>query len=306
MGNELKASSFRLKEDDIEKFRGFAEENGLNQAEMFNALINNFEMARAKGEIKDRAKEIEVFQDTVNNLVSMFINSLSINQSSEERIRETLSLELNSKDKIITELQEAKDNLSAEVKVLQDDLKTTETTLDKVNEGNIKLNISIDEKDHLINNAQEQISTLNSIVAEYKKYKDINVELKSENDSLKENEFKLNHKLIDVENSLKNTEDMRDFYKAEVEVLKGNVDSLNANIKTLEAEHKEAIKALETRHKSEIDKLKEEFNARYNEAIALKEESLKLALEREENKRIAIENELATLKTQYNALINNK
>lgn len=236
----------------------------------------------------------------------MFINSLSINQSSEERIRETLSLELNSKDKIITELQEAKDNLSAEVKVLQDDLKTTETTLDKVNEGNIKLNISIDEKDHLINNAQEQISTLNSIVAEYKKYKDINVELKSENDSLKENEFKLNHKLIDVENSLKNTEDMRDFYKAEVEVLKGNVDSLNANIKTLEAEHKEAIKALETRHKSEIDKLKEEFNARYNEAIALKEESLKLALEREENKRIAIENELATIKSQYNALINNK
>lgn len=236
----------------------------------------------------------------------MFINSLSINQSSEERIRETLSLELNSKDKIIAELQEGKNNLSAEVKVLQDDLKTTETTLDKVNEGNIKLNISIDEKDHLINNAQEQISTLNSIVAEYKKYKDINVELKSENDSLKENEFKLNHKLIDVENSLKNTKDMRDFYKAEVEVLKGNIDSLNANIKVLEAEHKEAIKSLETSHKSEIDKLKEEFNARYNEAIALKEESLKLALEREENKRIAIENELATIKSQHNALINNK
>ena len=173
----------------------------------------------------------------------MFINSLSINQSSEERIRETLSLELNNKDKIIAELQEGKNNLSAEVKVLQDDLKTTETTLDKVNEGNIKLNISIDEKDHLINNAQEQISTLNSIVAEYKKYKDINVELKSENDSLKENEFKLNHKLIDVENNLKNTEDMRDFYKAEVEALKVNVDSLNTNIKDLETEHKEAIKS---------------------------------------------------------------
>lgn len=48
------------------------------------------------------------------------------------------------------------------------------------------------------------------------------------------------------------------------------------------------------------------FNARYNDAIALKEESLKLALEREENKRIAIENELAAIKSQYNALINNK
>lgn len=300
MGNELKASSFRLKEDDIEKFRGFAEENGLNQAEMFNSLINNFEMARAKGEIKDRAKEIEVFQDTVNNLVSMFINSLAINQSSEERIKETLSLELNTKDKTIAELQEAKETLSAEVKVLKDDLKTTEDTLDKVNNTSIKLNITIDEKDTLIKNAQEQISTLNSIVAEYKKYKDINVDLKSENDKLKESEFNLNHKLIDVENNLKNTEDMRDFYKAEVEVLKGNVDSLNADIKNLEAEHKEAIKALEVNQKSEIEKLKEDFNAKYNEAIALKEESLKLALEREENKRISIENELAVFKMKYN------
>lgn len=44
----------------------------------------------------------------------------------------------------------------------------------------------------------------------------------------------------------------------------------------------------------------EMFNARYNEAIALKEESLKLALEREENKRISIENELAVFKMKYN------
>lgn len=48
MSNQLKSSSFRLKKDDLEKFRGFTEDNGFNQAEMFNALINNFEMARAK------------------------------------------------------------------------------------------------------------------------------------------------------------------------------------------------------------------------------------------------------------------
>ncbi|MGL4914308.1 MAG: hypothetical protein ACRC3Y_17955, partial [Romboutsia sp.] len=77
MSNEIKAVSFRLVEEDIQKFREIAEQQGLNQAEMFQGLMNNFEMAKAKGQITDRAKEIEVFQDTVNNLMGMFINSLA-------------------------------------------------------------------------------------------------------------------------------------------------------------------------------------------------------------------------------------
>lgn len=36
----------------------------------------------------------------------MFINSLVINQTSEERIRETLSLKLSTKDKTIADLQD--------------------------------------------------------------------------------------------------------------------------------------------------------------------------------------------------------
>ena len=77
----------------------------LTQAETFQAIINSFEMAKAKNLITDRAKEIEVFQSTVNNLTSMFISSLAINQTSEERIRESLSAELNTKDKLISNLQ---------------------------------------------------------------------------------------------------------------------------------------------------------------------------------------------------------
>ncbi|MGL6119396.1 MAG: hypothetical protein ACRC0V_02720, partial [Fusobacteriaceae bacterium] len=128
MSNEIKAVSFRLIEEDIQKFREVAEQQGLNQAEMFQSLMNSFEMAKAKGQITDRAKEIEVFQDTVNNLVSMFINSLAINQTSEERIRETLSLELNTKDKTIADLQEYKEKMKSAAK--ENDEKVVE--LDKM------------------------------------------------------------------------------------------------------------------------------------------------------------------------------
>ncbi|MGL5087338.1 MAG: hypothetical protein ACRC68_16755, partial [Clostridium sp.] len=117
MSNEIKAVSFRLVEEDIQKFREIADQQGLNQAEMFQGLMNSFEMAKAKGQITDRAKEIEIFQDTVNNLMGMFINSLAINQSSEERIREVLSLELNTKDKTIADLQEYKEKMKSTTKV---------------------------------------------------------------------------------------------------------------------------------------------------------------------------------------------
>ena len=116
MSNEIKATSFRLNDEDIKKFREIADENGLNQAEMFKSVLNSFEMAKAKGLISDRSKEIETFQETINGLVGMFINSLSINQTSEERIKETLSLELNTKDKTITDLQEQKEDLKEKFK----------------------------------------------------------------------------------------------------------------------------------------------------------------------------------------------
>ena len=81
---------------------------------MFNSLISNFEMARIKGKIKDGAKKIEVFQDTVDNLVSMFINSLAINQSNEERIKEPLSLKINTKYNEAIELKEESLKLALE------------------------------------------------------------------------------------------------------------------------------------------------------------------------------------------------
>ena len=111
---EIKATSFRVSEEDIAKFKEFAEENGYNQAEAFKSIIQTMEMAKAKGMIKDRAKEIEVFQNTINNLMSMFLNSLNVNQTSEERIREELSQELQTKDNTIGNLYEQLQDLKAD------------------------------------------------------------------------------------------------------------------------------------------------------------------------------------------------
>ena len=56
----------------------------------------------------------------------MFINSLAINQTSEKRIRETLSLELNTKDKTLADLQEYKEKSKEQTKLDKEKIKELE------------------------------------------------------------------------------------------------------------------------------------------------------------------------------------
>ena len=270
MSNEIKAVSFRLGEEDVQKFREIADEQGLNQAEMFQSLMNSFEMAKAKGMITDRAKEIEVFQETVNSLVNMFINSLAINQTSEERIRETLSLELNTKDKTIADLQQYKENVKEKAKEDEEKIKELEITLRDLTsslEKNIK---ELEQKSNIIANQQEQINTLNSIVTEYKQYKDINKELEIKNNELNSNLTDVLHSNSDLKSKMENLESMKEFYKAEVESLKAESKELNKNIKDMEKANKSEIKAL-----------KKELTEKFNQELIskLEVEKIKYQLE---------------------------
>lgn len=261
MSNEIKAVSFRLIEEDIQKFREFADEQGLNQAEMFQGLMNSFEMAKAKGQITDRSKEIEVFQDTVNNLVSMFINSLVINQTSEERIRETLSLELNTKDKTIADLQEYKEKMKNAAKLNEEKIGELEKMAKDLMAALEKSNKELEHKTIQVDNQQEQISTLNSIVTEYKQYKDINKDLELKNDELKGKITDVLHSNADLESKIINSENMKEFYKGEVVSLKAEIKELNNNIKELDKNHQIDIKNIESSHKEEVKAIESEYKA---------------------------------------------
>ncbi|HEY8805183.1 MAG TPA: hypothetical protein VIM42_08795 [Clostridium sp.] len=55
--SNVKITNFKVQVDDIEKFRGFAEVNNLNQAEMITSLVNAFDLGRVKGQIFNRAEK---------------------------------------------------------------------------------------------------------------------------------------------------------------------------------------------------------------------------------------------------------
>ena len=81
-------TSMRLSEGDVEKFKKFADQNGFTQQQAFNSLIAMAELEKAKVTLSDRGKEIDTFRDLSTKLVNMFINSLEMNVTAEDTIRE--------------------------------------------------------------------------------------------------------------------------------------------------------------------------------------------------------------------------
>ncbi|MGL4452243.1 MAG: hypothetical protein ACRCTZ_13755, partial [Sarcina sp.] len=99
--NENKRVTFRLNEEEVEKFKVFTEEHNLSQAEGFAKLIESMELTKAKAVVSDRAKEIGALENHLAAIQSIYLTALEINQNAEITIRDNYSKELNSKDQII-------------------------------------------------------------------------------------------------------------------------------------------------------------------------------------------------------------
>ena len=292
---EIKGTSLRVNEDDLKKFKEYMKEFDLTQAETFQAIINSFEMAKAKNLITDRAKEIEVFQSTVNNLTSMFISSLAINQTSEERIRESLSAELNTKDKLISNLQEDKDKYKDKIKALSTSVEEYENTINKINSNLYKSNKDNEDKTLTINNQLEQIKILNEIVAEYKEFKDTNKVLAHSNKELTKNNNDLVHENLDLKDKISNVKDMNKFYKEHILKLEEEVRKLNAENNNNKDKYEKEIELLKNTQNKKIDDIKLENKMKLEE----KEKDFENRLEFEKEK---IQLEVEKINSKYKLL----
>ena len=292
---EIKGTSLRVNEDDLKKFKEYMKEFNLTQAETFQAIINSFEMAKAKNLITDRAKEIEVFQSTVNNLTSMFISSLAINQTSEERIRESLSAELNTKDKLISNLQEDKDKYKDKIKALSTSVEEYENTINKINSNLYKSNKDNEDKTLTINNQLEQIKILNEIVAEYKEFKDTNKVLAHSNKELTKNNNDLVHENLDLKDKISNVKDMNKFYKEQILKLVEEVRKLNAENNNNKDKYEKERELLKNTQNKKIDDIKLENKMKLEE----KEKDFENRLEFEKEK---IQLEVEKINSKYKLL----
>lgn len=244
-----KVTSMRLNEDDLEQFKEFAKENGLNQQQAFNSLLNMVKLENAKEKLGDRAKSIETFKDTINRAIGMYVNSLEENSVAEERIREKLSKELNTKDNTISNLQEQLEKIKIDKANLEEKVEHLNTYKDSAEKECKKLENDILEKTNNLDIANRNNNNLQDQLAEYKKYKDDYKMLQDELDTLKETNTDLINENKQLNDKLNNNNDMITFYKNQIEQQQQDIKSLNVSIENKDASYNAHIKSLEDKYK---------------------------------------------------------
>lgn len=258
-----KVTSMRLNEEDLEQFKAFAKDNGLNQQQAFNSLIALAELEKAKDVLGDRAKSIDTFRDTINRALSMYVNALEENTTAEHIIREELSKELQTKDNTIGNLYEQLQEVKSENKTLKDNYNDIEIKNKELNEQLQKANAEITEKsksiDVLTNNNINQLQQLE----QYKDLKGINDKLVNELEQLKALNTSLDNNNKQLQDKINNNADMLSFYKDNISKLESSIES-----------HKADIKAIEEVHKQQIQEVKEDNTHALNERIQATTEQL--------------------------------
>lgn len=274
---EIKQANFRINTETAAQFREFCEANGLNQAQGFDHIMQIAEMDKAKATIPERATEIEEFERHAKNLITAYLNSLEIAESTEERLLEQFRSRLESKDEQIIKLQ-------AEVKA-KEELATAANTAAMDAENKMKL------AEQASKEAQEKVKS----AEEKAKDKDnINSMLTS--------------KLAEAENKLSGYDDLK---ASEVESKKTLAEALQT-IKDMEKDaelaleraelaKEKAVAIAEKAHQEQLQKMYEKIENLQNEKADLKD-----AMSSVKQKNRELQVEFDALKTENERLRSGK
>ncbi len=127
--NEIKQTNFRVGTETADAFRKFCEENGMNQAQGFDHLMQVLELNKAKSAIPDRQTEIISFEKSVKDIMNAYLQSLEINSNAEGRAREEFKSRLENSEKTIAELNMRIEQLTLAKKAAEDHAKSVDEKL---------------------------------------------------------------------------------------------------------------------------------------------------------------------------------
>lgn len=275
---DIKTTTMRLSEDTIKAFRDIAEKEGFTQEQCLFNLVNIFKMQQAKEVMLDRKKEIDTFEDYINKILNLYMNSLEISLNAEGRIKENFSEELKSKDEIILALNEDIKNLKFELNKKDKELKEISVQNEKIIKDYTDIKSLIDQNKEFVNKLEEEKSNLKEELLKVANFSKENEKLKQEaNDLLVQIDnlnLLLRKKDLNIENS-----------NSQILIVKENYNELKEDLKKEKEEFLQQIKELNSEHKQELvlleNKLKEENEKRFNETLELEKRKLQVEKEKE-------------------------
>ena len=131
---DIKQTNFRIDQESADAFRKFCEENGMNQAQGFDHMLQVLELNRAKAMVPNSAKDIETFEMHVKKIMESYLQSVEDYNTARESAREEFASALTSKDKTIASLQEKVAQLKADKEIAE----TTAANADRIADQAVK------------------------------------------------------------------------------------------------------------------------------------------------------------------------
>lgn len=281
---EIKQTNFRIDQESADAFRKFCEENGMNQAQGFDHMMQVMELNRAKAMVPNSAKDIESFEMYMKKIMEAYLKSVEDYNTARESAMEEFSSALTSKDKIIASLQERNAQLQEDKKVAEQTATSASQAANQaVKEASVAKTQAetasklADEKDKTIANLADKLSVAEEKAAGY--------------DELKKSEETARGKIIELQKDMERLEAESDrklkvSQEAADRTLKATQEASNRELAELKKDHETEIRELKTDMERKISDAQKDAALSCVNEVAKKEREMN-ALIRESDKENA-------------------
>lgn len=213
--NEIKQTNFRIGTEAAGKFRKFCEENGMNQAQGFDHMIQVLELNKAKSAIPSRSSDIEEFEMHSKAMLRLYTNALENGMSARALAMEEFRSALGNKDDLIADLQKRLSAAEAAQSVAEKALEAAGQTAKQADREAKQAGHQADMAQALADERGKMIAALTEQLTEARKKADGYDALKEETDELKV-------KLMDAEKEAELAQVKAHLLSAQLHAMTGN------------------------------------------------------------------------------------
>lgn len=250
---DIKQTNFRIDQESADAFRKFCEENGMNQAQGFDHMLQVLELNRAKAMVPNSAKDIETFEMHVKKIMESYLQSVEDYNTARESAREEFASALTSKDKTIASLQEKVAQLKADKEIAE----TTAANADRIADQAIKeASVAKDQAGTALKLAEEKDKTIATLADKLAV-----AEGKAEGyDELKKSEEAAKGRVIELQ---KDVENLEAGFERE---LKASKEDADRTLKSTQEASDRKVAELKKDHETEIRELKTDMERKISDA----------------------------------------
>lgn len=250
---DIKQTNFRIDQESADAFRKFCEENGMNQAQGFDHMLQVLELNRAKAMVPNSAKDIETFEMHVKKIMESYLQSVEDYNTARESAREEFASALTSKDKTIASLQEKVAQLKADKEIAE----TTAANADRIADQAVKeASVAKDQAGTALKLAEEKDKTIATLADKLAV-----AEGKAEGyDELKQSEEAAKGRIIELQ---KDVENLEAGFERE---LKSSKEEANRTLKSTQEASDRKVAELKKDHETEIRELKTDMERKISDA----------------------------------------